>query len=149
MGNLQESRPPRPAAVTISVALCAAYWLTVVVGLTVQDWVRHWPGRIKEPLYLAGWTMLTAALLTAVWRGRPRPIYYLSVIARVTGAVLVLGGAALYLFLIQAQLADAGDLVDAVPGFLGGGVLLTAGYLLRRRRSPPGQRPGTADPGWI
>lgn len=133
--SVPEERPAtRPRSVVAAVALLATWWV-VSVGALAFFAIRQsdgWgSGAWGATGGLAFWTFVVAAMLRATWRGGPIAWWFLHKIGIAFGALTLVGAVMLTFLSISNNLFDGSWLLLPLP-YASGGVLLTAGFLLRR-----------------
>lgn len=128
-GPVVRSAPSTPLAVIASTMLFAGLWIANLIsgGYLPPD------GGLKEAVYPALFTLVLAATLVAVWRGRSSAVSAMSYLGIVGGSLVVAMTAVLSLVVfIYRHALGALRPQEVVPGLAAGAALLIAGWLLRR-----------------
>lgn len=129
------SRPARrPRSVVAAVALFATWWVAsagAMVFMAVAQTDGWGSGEWTVTGGMAFWTAVVAAMLRATWRGGPIAWWFLNRIGIGFGALTLVGGLVLTFLSLSGDLFDGSWQLLPLP-FVSGGVLLSAGFLLRR-----------------
>lgn len=128
-GPVVRSAPSPPLAVMASTMLFAGLWIASLRlgGQLPPD------GGLKDVIYPALFTLVLAAALVAVWRGRSTAVSAMSYLGIFGGSLIIVIIAILSLVAFTYRHAlDALRPLEVLPGLVAGVALLVAGWLLRR-----------------